>query len=371
MENIYRRIKIINQKCKVDLNNLVARYKFNPLLKSSEVNKIWDSSHLKVVTVHNAGVIEYEEKVLMLFRSHLRNGISVIGLAESKNGVDKWKIFPKPVIKPCTRNDVFYEGVDIEECIISERGGCEDPRISKIGDTFYITYSAYHASIKNRVRVSLITTKDFISYVRHGALMDIDMRNVVIFPEKIDNKFFALFRPNDSTKGDVGGIFKQILIGNTDNILEKKWNINQTPIINQLGGPSAFADKIGPGATPIKSKYGWINIFHGVRNTMDGNPYVLGVAIHDLENPEKVKVANIPILFPTKSDCKVKSTDYVHVPNVVFCCGALRKSNGELYIYYGGNDTVMNLCVTHEDILFELCQNFPQDPNNGTYAYEL
>ena len=64
---------------------------------------------------------------------------------------------------------------------------------------------------------------------------------------------------------------------------------------------------------------------------MDGNPYVLGVALHDLQNPEQVKVSNIPILFPSKADCNVTETSYVHVPNVVFCCGALRKDNGEIY----------------------------------------
>jgi predicted GH43/DUF377 family glycosyl hydrolase len=104
---------------------------------------------------------------------------------------------------------------------------------------------------------------------------------------------------------------------------------------------------------------------------MDGNPYVLGVALHDLQAPEKVKVSNIPILFPCKADCLVDKTSYVHVPNVVFCCGALRKSNGDIYIYYGGNDTVMNVAITHEDILAELCKRYPQDLESGRPLYPL
>jgi predicted GH43/DUF377 family glycosyl hydrolase len=307
----------------------------------------------------------------MLFRSHLRNGISVLGIARSKNGLDNWIIDKKPAMLPCTKNDDFVEGVDIDELVENEQGGVEDPRITKINDTYYITYSAYHPTIAHRVRVSLASTKDFESFKRYGPLLKIDMRNVVIFPERINGKYYGLFRPNDSTEGHTGGIYRQIKIGLTDNIENETWDIVEHPIIMQKDGPSSFSGKIGPGATPIKTKYGWINIFHGVRSTMDGNPYVLGVALHDLQVPEKVKVSNIPILFPCKADCLVDNNSYVHVPNVVFCCGALRKSNGDIYIYYGGNDTVMNVAITHEDILAELCKRYPQDLESGRPLYPL
>jgi len=145
----------------------------------------------------------------------------------------------------------------------------------------------------------------------------------------------------------------------------------EEPIMQTGFGPSAFSNKIGPCAPPIKTEKGWLNIFHGVRTTMDGNPYVLGVALHDLNNPKIVKVANIPVLFPSKADCKVNEADYVHVPNVVFTCGAIRKDDGTIFIYYGGNDTVMNLAVTHEDILSELCNSYPQNPVTGEALYGM
>lgn len=63
--------------------------------------------------------------------------------------------------------------------------------------------------------------------------------------------------------------------------------------------------------------------------------------------------------------------DYVHVPQVVFCCGAMRKDNGEIYIYYAGNDTVMNVAITHEDILAELCHRYPQDAATGVALFSL
>ena len=53
-------------------------------------------------------------------------------------------------------------------------------------------------------------------------------------------------------------------------------------------------------------------------------------------------MSSIPILFPSRADCRVADADYVHVPNVVFSCGMLRRDDGSLVIYYAGNDTVMN-----------------------------
>lgn len=349
----------------------VIRYPGNPILTSTEVNEVWTQPQLQTITVHNAGITEFEGEVLMLFRSHLRNGISVLGIARSKNGLDNWRIDAKPALVPCSKYDNFAEGTAIDELIENEQGGLEDARISKIDDTYLVTYSAYHASIAHRVRVSLISTKDFKTYLRHGPLLLTDMRNVVIFPEKIKGKFYGLFRPNDHTSQHIGGIFKQIQIGSTYNWESSDWHIRTEPVMLQSDGPSSFSDKIGPGAPPIKTKHGWINIFHGVRSTMDGNPYVLGVALHQTEDPSQVKVANIPILFPSKSDCRVAEDAYVHVPNVVFCCGALRRVNGEIYIYYGGNDTVMNVAVSHEDVLAELCEEYGQNPTTGYPLYKF
>jgi predicted GH43/DUF377 family glycosyl hydrolase len=202
-------------------------------------------------------------------------------------------------------------------------------------------------------------------------MFDINMRNVVVFPEKISNKYVALFRPNDNDAKHTDGIFTQIKIGYTNNWKSNNWELIETPIMKTGGGPSAFANKIGPGAPPIKTKRGWLSIFHGVRSTMDGNPYVLGVALHDLSDPTSVKMSSIPILFPSSSDCRVAEDDYIHVPNVVFTCGAIRKGDGTIYIYYGGNDTVMNLGISHEDVLCSLCEEYPQNAMTGALLYKI
>jgi len=355
----------------INLKKIVHRYEKNPVVTCHDVNKIWTEPHLQVVTVHNAGITQFEDEVLMLFRSHLRNGMSILGIARSKDGLSDWRIDPSPAMMPCDKDDAFVDGANIPALIENESGGLEDARITKIEDEYFITYSAYHGSLPHRVRVSLATTKDFKSYKRYGPVLETDMRNVVIFSKKINGSYYALFRPNDSTDDHTGGIFKQILLGKTKDCYSNNWMIDSNPIMNQSGVPSFFSDKIGPGAPPIKTTHGWINIFHGVRSTMDGNPYFLGVAIHDLDDVTKIRVANFPILMPSEADCRVKDDDYVHVPQVVFCCGAIHKENGEIYIYYGGNDTVMNVGITHEDILAELCQLYPQDPATGIPLYNL
>jgi predicted GH43/DUF377 family glycosyl hydrolase len=353
------------------LKDPVARHPGNPILTCHDVNRAWRSPALHVKTVHNAGIAELDGRVVMLFRSHLRNGISVLGTARSDDGIGGWQVDREPAMLPCVEGDDFAEGTEPAELIENEAGGVEDPRIARIAGTYFITYSAYHARIKDRVRVSLATTTDFVSFVRHGPVLDRDMRNVVVFPEPIGGRYVGLFRPNDTTSGAVGGTFTEIRMGTTGRLEANEWTIEDRPLLRTGGGPSAFADKIGPGATPLKTPHGWLNLFHGVRATMDGTPYVLGAALHDLEDPGRMRASAIPILFPSRADCRVADTDYVHVPNVVFTCGALRRDDGTILIYYGGYDTVMNVGASHEDVLAELCRRFPLDPETGLPAYDV
>jgi predicted GH43/DUF377 family glycosyl hydrolase len=367
-----RVIKTGNSTVGLDLNHPFTRYPDNPILTSRHVNEVWTDTKRKVVTVHNAGITVYNNETVMLFRSHLRNGISVIGKAVSHDGISDWAIGNEPALKPCDENDPFAKGCEIGKQIEIEAGGVEDPRISKIGKSYYITYSAYDGKVEDRVRVCLAVTEDFKEYTRYGPVLDRDMRNVVIFPEIIDGFYYALMRPNDDpSSGHKGGVFREIRLAKTNSIESCRWKLSDQPVMRQSGGPSPFQHKIGPGAPPLKTRHGWINIFHGVRSTMDGNPYVLGIALHELKDPLKVRVSSIPLLFPSADDCKIGPEEYVHVPQVVFTCGALKDDDGTIRIYYGGNDTVMNVGFSHEDILAELCINYPQDPLSGQPLYKI
>lgn len=121
MNSFIKIVEIQGNKYEISLNNPVQRYLNNPVLTSHEINKVWNNPALKVITVHNAGVTEFDDKTILLFRSHLRNGISLIGLAQSNNGLTNWKINSTPFLKPCTKNDKIAEGLDINHLIENEK----------------------------------------------------------------------------------------------------------------------------------------------------------------------------------------------------------------------------------------------------------
>jgi predicted GH43/DUF377 family glycosyl hydrolase len=109
--------------------------------------------------------------------------------------------------------------------------------------------------------------------------------------------------------------------------------------------------KIGPGAPPIRTDKGWLNIYHGVFPTMDGHVYRLGVALHKLDDPAEILgVADRWILQP---EDPWEVVGYVH--NVVFTCGAVPEDDGTLKLYWGGADKVICAGTAIIDELVELC----------------
>ncbi|MEN8226379.1 MAG: hypothetical protein ABFS05_13575, partial [Bacteroidota bacterium] len=100
MNNLSRIIELKDKKISVDLNNPVFRWPANPILTPQHVNKYWTAPHLQVITTHNAGIAKYDHEYIMLFRSHLRNGISILGLARSRDGIE-WQPDSQPAFMPC------------------------------------------------------------------------------------------------------------------------------------------------------------------------------------------------------------------------------------------------------------------------------
>lgn len=287
---------------------IVERYPGNPILTKDDVP-------YPVETVHNAAVTKYKDKYIMLFRSHLRNGRSIIGIAESDDGFN-FNVRPKPFLTP-GKNGLFS---------IYEEFGVEDPRICKIKDSYYITYSAYS---KHGVRIALAKTKNFNSIKKVSFITTADYRNLVLFPEKFNERYVRIDRPHSKIS---------------------PWSmwISYSPDLIHWGDSELIIKpvqyhwdemKIGPGATPFKTDEGWLNIYHGVFPTMSGSVYRLGVALHKLDNPAKIiGVADNWILQP---EDEWEITGYVS--NVVFTCGAIPENDGTVKIYWGGADSVM--CV--------------------------
>ena len=142
--------------------SVVKRYEKNPVLTKEQVP-------YNVETVHNAGVVKHEGSYVMLFRSHLQNGRSIIGMAESDDGFS-FRVRKEPFLVPCN------EGLFAEY----EEFGVEDLRICPMeGEDYLLTYSAYS---RHGVRIALARTADIRRVERIAMISQPDMRNVVIFP---------------------------------------------------------------------------------------------------------------------------------------------------------------------------------------------
>jgi len=301
---------------------IVNRYKDNPVLTKKDIP-------YPVSTVHNAGVIKHMDNYIMLFRSHIHNGRSIIGKAVSKNGYD-FKVDKKPFIEPA-KSGIF---ADYEEY------GVEDLRINPVENNYYLTYSAYS---RNGVRIILAQTEDFETINRIAPISQPDMRNVVLFPEKIDGKYVRLDRPHTNI------IPWSIWISYSDDLIH--WGKSQVVI-----KPVHYhwdESKVGPGGPPIKTDKGWLHIFHGVFTTMAGAVYRLGAALHDLKDPSRVIGVSDNWILQPEAPWEISG----YVPNVVFTCGTIPEEDGTLKIYWGGADTVMCVGTANIEELIELCIN--------------
>lgn len=299
---------------------IIKRYEKNPILTKHDVP-------YPVETVHNAGVVKHAGEYMMLFRSHLPNGRSIIGLARSGDGFS-FTVDSEPFLVPAS------EGVFAEY----EEFGVEDPRICAIDGEYLITYSAYS---RHGVRIALAKTRDFEHVERVALITQADTRNLVIFPQMIDGHYICLNRPHSEISP-----WSIWISYSRDLIYWGKSKVIMKPV------PYHWDEmKIGPGATPIKTDRGWLHIYHGVFKTMDGAVYRLGVALHDLSDPSRILgVSDEWILAP---EDPWEMVGYVH--NVVFNCGAVAEDDGSVKIYWGGADTVMCVGTANISDLVDLC----------------
>lgn len=312
------------------MNNIkliIKRYPKNPILTPDDVP-------YPVATVHNAGVVKHEGSYIMLFRSHLLNGRSIIGLARSANGFD-FKVNPRPFLVPAEKG-IFAE---------YEEFGIEDLRISPLDDSYALTYSAYSP---HGVRIALARTRDFEHIERIALISQADMRNCVLFPEKIHGRYVRLDRPHSEIS---------------------PWSIwiSYSPDLMYWGDSRVIMKplqyhwdelKVGPGAPPFKTERGWLHIYHGAFRTMAGAVYRLGVALHDLEDPSLVRGVSDQWILQPEDPWEQRG----YVPNVVFTCGAVPEEDGTVKIYWGGADTAMCMGTAGIADLVDLCLNDSRPP---------
>jgi len=317
------------------------RYKGNPILSPNLPNQ-WESK-----AVFNPAAVLKDGQVFLLYRAigEYDAYISRLGLAVSRDGFNFERKSEAPLVKPATDYD---------------RWACEDPRITKIDDTYYITYVALAQRVKQggkptygithnlNSQTALLTTKDFIYFKRHGIITPegSDNRDVVIFPEKIDGQFIIIHRPYRWCKNwfktplsrkvriDLPVAYDKLprrpgtWLAYSNDL--KHW-YNHKLIIRSI---YENGEKTGAGPPPIKTDQGWLLIYHRVsRDEKKEIVYTARVILLDLKNPSKI-IAKIPydILEPEE-----KYELEGDVNKVVFPTGTVVK-NGTLFVYYGAAD---------------------------------
>ena len=227
--------------------------------------------------------------------SHLR-------LARSKDGIH-FTLDDKPTIMPNAN----------EEC-----WGMEDPRITRIGDMYYINYTAVSPQ---GAATALITTEDFVRYERKGIIFLPENKDVAIFPEKVGEDYYAFNRP--VPKG----------IGTPDIWLSKSKDMTHWGEHKHFYGVSEEGwenGRIGGGAPPVKTEKGWLKIYHAADRN---NRYCLGAFLLDEKNPEKILAKSRQPLLEPEMDYEVKG----FFGQVVFTCGCICDDEN-LKIYYGAAD---------------------------------
>lgn len=217
-----------------------------------------------------------------------------------------------------------------------EAWGIEDPRITQIDDTYYITYTAVS---ENGAATGLIETKDFKKFDRKGIIFAPENKDVTIFPEKIDDVYYAFNRPVPSAFGN-----PDIWLAKSTNLLH--WG-EQKHFLGVLEDFPWINGRIGGGAVPVKTAKGWLVIYHAADKD---NRYCLGAMLLDLQDPSII-LANSkePILEPEEVYEKEG-----FFGNVVFTCGAFVEGD-TLIIYYGAaDDKICRADIKLEELYREL-----------------
>ena len=332
----------------------VQRYPENPLVAPRDVKPSLEG--YEVICAFNAAVTEYNGEILMLMRVaerpvNNRKDMVLIPMVDFANGTAEQKILsfsstteginlddPRIVLFPgqvyltsishfriARSRDGRHFSVDDKPAVNPDQEyesyGVEDPRITRIGDTYYIVYKGVSAT---GIVQCLASTKDFVTYEKHGIILPPENMDGILFPEKIGGRYALLHRPYPRFIGS-----PNMWVAYSENLTE--WGDHRFMLGCAAG--TWEGGRIGGGAVPFLTDAGWLEIYHAATA---GDVYCLGAVLLDKDKPERVLAkSSRPILEP-------EAPYEVHgfKDNVIFTCGALVHDD-TLTIYYGAADQSM------------------------------
>jgi predicted GH43/DUF377 family glycosyl hydrolase len=309
------------------------RQKENPIITPSPEHS-WESK-----ATFNPGAISLEGKVHLIYRAMSNDNTSVLGYANTRDGIHLDYRSP---------NSVYVPREPFEQKLVPKgHSGCEDPRLTQIDDKIYMFYTAFDGKDLPRIAVTWILVKDFTQQVWNWAKPmvisspDFANKDACIFPEKIGGNYLIIHRYNEDIDFSVSS---NLDFDGQSWLEEYRWIAPRRGMWDDK--------KIGIAGPPFKTKQGWIFFYHGV-SSEDGF-YRVGACLVDLKNPMTILARlDNPILEP-ETDYEKKGI----VPNVVFPCGSVILGE-TVFMYYGGADKVVGVAtISVNDLLksLELCK---------------
>lgn len=362
LEQVERNYRQITSRQNVPVENsngIYQRYKY-PVLTAQHTPVFWRydlNPHANpylierfgINAVFNAGAIKFNGKYLLVARVEGLDRKSFFAVAESPNGIDNFTFWDYPLVMPET--EVPDTNVYDMRLVHHEDGWiyglfCTERRDPNAAD------SDQSAAI---AQCGIARTKDLVDWERLPDLKtpSAQQRNVVLHPEFVNGKYAFYTRPQDSfiDAGEGGGIG----FGLADDITNAV--IHEEVIVDKRIYHTIYELKNGAGAQPIKTKYGWLQQAHGVRNTAAGLRYTIYVYMTDLHDLTKV------IYKPAGYLIGPQGEEYIgDVSNVTFSNGWILDDDGEtLFIYYASSDTRMHVATTTISQMIDYVMNNPSD----------
>jgi len=292
---------------------LFRRHQHNPILTAAD----WP---YPVNSVFNPGATLLPDgTTLLLCRVEDRRGLSHLCVARSANGVDGWQIDSQPTL--VADPDHYPE----------ELWGIEDPRITFVPELekYAVVYTAF---TRDGPGVSLAFTEDFHHFERYGVIMAPDDKDAAMLPYRIGGNWALIHRPASAPRVHMWISYSPDL---------QHWG-NHTMMLESRMGAWWDANRIGLSPPPIETPQGWLVIYHGVRRTASGSIYRLGLALFDLNAPDRCLKRGNEWVFGPEESCEVSGD----VNCVVFPCGYTIAPDGDtLNLYYGAADTSIALAT--------------------------
>lgn len=238
--------------------------------------------------------------------------------------------------------EVHYDKMILPEKEYQEYG-IEDARITRIGETYFMTACAVAS---DRHSTILYTSRDGLNYKCQGLILDHQNKDMVIFPEKFGGLYHALTRP-------LGGLYfkgidKNIVPGPSINIASSPDMLHWRPLEKVLVKSrinTVISGKVGGGTPPIRTPDGWLVLYHGVSGNGVAGKYQTVWMLLDLDNPQKVIHEDLTMPVLTANPALTHDfKDTIYLPNIVFTTGLVSTENH--FIVASGE---LDLCcrITH------------------------